>query len=98
MGYMLFIWCIKNQTTLLQRKKTAWKCYAKVLKNLAMKIIDYEKKKQYRLLMKKKSLLKSKTFVIYAKKNLIQKKKNCKVKELLIIFVIKDKKYQERFL
>ena len=47
------------------------KRFSKDLKEHAAKIISYEKKKGYHSLMKKISLIKSKKYVIYAKKDLV---------------------------
>ena len=45
--------------------------FCKDLRDHAVKTINYEEKKWYRELIKKISLIKSKKFVTYAKKNLV---------------------------
>ena len=70
-GYSLFTNCSFNPT---KNKLDCYKgedCMERICREYAIKIIDYEKKEMAPFTYKKISLIKSKIFVTYAKKNLV---------------------------
>ena len=73
-GYSLFTHCLFDATRNTfdcYRSKDCMERFCKDLKAHATKIIKYEKKEVIPLTYKKISLIKSKKFVIYAKKDLV---------------------------
>ena len=73
-GYSLFtnfLFDLSKSKLDCYRGKDCMEKFLKGSKEHATKIINYEKKKRCRQLMKKISLIKSKKYVIYAKKDLV---------------------------
>ena len=116
-GYSLFTCCsfgkFKNERK-YYRGKDCMKIFCKDLRDQAMKIINYEKKKII-LTNEEQSLMRIRGFAIYVRKNFVQIKiirKNLNhtvkseiiviiqenIKQLLIVLAIYVIKYQNRFL
>ena len=116
-GYSLVKCCSFDSTKNVSsyyRGKDCMKIFCKDLRDQAMKIINYEKKKII-LTNEEKSLMRIRGFAIYVRKNFVQIKiirKNLNhtvkseiiviiqenIEELLIVFAIYVIKYQKRFL
>ena len=69
--FTIFLFDLSKSKLDCYRGKDCMEKFLKGSKEHATKIINYEKKKRCRQLMKKISLIKSKKYVIYAKKDLV---------------------------